>query len=121
MMQYALAIALSGSAPAVTSDQPSKMPEQSDCELGPVTKTYGGTPWLAYACNDAHSLLLVSAPGSSAMPFVFVFHWEEEAYHLAGAGSGNKAATGAAFRDLGGLTEPEIKSLLGEAQAAACR
>ena len=42
------------------------------CTLGPVTEHFGGSAWLVYGCNDGKSLVLVSAPGSAANPFVFI-------------------------------------------------
>src|SRR5882672_11337266 len=94
----ALMFAISFTAMAADPGAPS--PSELDCKAGPVTKTYGGTPWRVYACNDGHSLTLVSAPGSKATPFVFMFHWESGQYQLSGVGTGNKAATDAAFADL---------------------
>jgi hypothetical protein len=118
MMRLALVFALLAT-PVLASDQPPKSPDELECKTGPVIKTYGGTPWLAYACNDGHSLSLVSAPGSKAMPFVFMFHWDAGQYQLSGVGTGNKAATDAAFRDIGAFTGRDILALLSEAQTAA--
>jgi hypothetical protein len=64
------------------------------------------------------SLSLVSAPGSKATPFVFMFHWEAGQYQLSGVGAGNKAATDAAFREIGAFTGADILGLLSQAQAA---
>lgn len=38
-----------------------------ECNVGPVTRSYGNTDWLVYSCSDRKSLVLVSAPGSPAM------------------------------------------------------
>lgn len=61
------------------------------CSIGPVTKVYGSTPWLVYSCNDASSVVVVSAPGSAASPFYFFFHPDGAGYHLTGEGPGSKA------------------------------
>ena len=91
-----------------------------DCSLGPVIKTYGGTPWRVYACDDGHSLALESVGGSKAAPFVFLFAWEKDAqYQLSGQGTGNKAATDAAFAELQTLKELALARLFAEAEAAA--
>jgi hypothetical protein len=78
------------------------------CMAGPVKKTYGNTPWLVYGCNDGQSIMIVTAPGSPAAPFYFIF----SGGHLRGEGTGNKAATDAAYNDLQRLTDQDIKTLV---------
>ena len=89
-------------------------PDQLKCDAGPITKMYGGNAWLVYGCNDGRSINLVSAPGSEASPFVFIFHWENGEYRLAGAGTGSKVATDAALNDLAKLSQSDVESLLAE-------
>ena len=103
---------------AAAAGQATLSPSQLECKIGPVTKTYGNTPWLVYACNDDHSLTLVSAPGSKAMPFVFMFHWENGGYQLTVAGTGNKTATDAAFAEIRSFTGDTILKLLEETKAS---
>jgi hypothetical protein len=81
------------------------------CDVGPVTKMFGSVPWLVYSCNDASSVVLVSAPGSPAMPFYFIFSLEGTAYRLRGEGTGSKAATDAALKDLRTLSTADIQGL----------
>jgi len=57
-------------------------------------------------------LVLVSAPGSPAMPFIFFFYIKDGGYRLYGEGTGNKEATGAALGDLQQLSEPGIAELI---------
>jgi hypothetical protein len=57
-------------------------------------------------------VVLVSAQGNPAMPFVFFFHVKNGGYHLYGEGAGNKEASGAALSDLQKLTEPDIENLI---------
>lgn len=80
------------------------------CTIGPVKKTFGKTPWLVYSCDDGQSVVIVTAPGSSAAPFYFIF----SGGHLRGEGTGNKAATDAAYNDLQRLTEADIKALVAQ-------
>lgn len=42
-----------------------------NCDIGPGTKTFGKSSWLVYSCTDNKSLVMVSAPGSPAVPFYF--------------------------------------------------
>jgi len=43
--------------------------ETLKCDIGPLNKSYGGTPWLVYSCNDEQTLVFVSERGSPASPF----------------------------------------------------
>lgn len=96
------------------ADRPSQK-----CDVGPLKKTYGKTPWLVYSCNNEKAegnamLVLVSAPGSPAMPFVFFFYVKDGGYHLYGEGTGNKESTGAALNELQQLSEPDIAALISQ-------
>ena len=102
--------------------------EQSSgvCDVGPLNKTYGNTPWLVYSCTTDKNIVLVSAPSSPAMPFVFVFYIKDGTYQLSGDGTGNKKATEAAFNELQQLAEPDITNLIMQTKQAwrglpACR
>lgn len=89
------------------------------CDVGPVTKVFGAVPWLVYSCNDATSLVLMSAPGSPAAPFYFIFSLEGGSYRLRGEGTGSKTATDAALKDLEALSASDIQALRRETIAAA--
>lgn len=91
------------------------------CNVGPSSKSFGGVPWLVYACDDKHSVVLVSAPGSPAMPFYFSFAYEAAGYHLRGEGTGSKAATDAALAELGKLTDAQIADLFNDATKSVQR
>jgi hypothetical protein len=85
---------------------------QLNCKIGPVTKSYGGTNWLVYSCDDKHSILFATAPGNPAMPFYFILYRHEGRSTLYGEGTGNKDTTSAAFADLGKLSEKEIAEII---------
>lgn len=89
------------------------------CDVGPVRKVFGAVPWLVYSCNDATSLVLMSAPGSPASPFYFIFSLEGGSYRLRGEGTGSKTATDAALKDLEALSAGDIQALRRETIAAA--
>jgi len=88
------------------------------CDVGPVTKVFGAVPWLVYSCDDSTSVVLVSAPGSPATPFYFIFSLEGSAYKLRGEGTGPKAATDAALKDLQALAATDIAALRSATLAA---
>jgi hypothetical protein len=91
------------------------------CEVGPVTKQYGGTDWLVYSCEDQKSLAIVAAPGNPALPYYFFYLHSDKGYELHGEGSGDKGLTDAASDELKGLAEEQIDSLLLETQKATIR
>jgi hypothetical protein len=86
-----------------------------DCRIGPVEKTFGGTKWLVYGCDDKTSVVVVTAPGNPAMPFYFFFSRTPAGYHLQGEGTGNKTFTDAAYTDLSALTDSDIAAMGAEA------
>lgn len=85
---------------------------QRNCITGPITRTFGGTSWLVYACNDRKSIVLVTAPGSPAAPFIFSFMMTEGRYQLHGEGTGRKELTNAALNELQTLTAQDIALLI---------
>ena len=101
------------SAPALAASSGADV----SCTLGPVTKHFGGSPWLVYGCNDGKSVVLVSAPGSAASPFVFIIANGPRGMDLHGEGNGKNPAVRAAFKELSALTLPDIASLYKEASA----
>lgn len=109
LLAFLLAITLSS---AFGAEQPSQ-----NCDVGPLTMTYGKTQWLVYSCNNDKAegkamLIVVSAPGNPAMPFYFLFFIKEGGYHLYGEGTGDKKVTDAAFSELQQLPEAEIAKLI---------
>jgi len=90
-----------------------------NCNAGPAIKTFGGSSWLVYACDDRHSVVVITAPGSTAAPFYFIFAYGADGYQLHGEGTGNKAATDAAYKELSQLKASEITNLFNDAAKVA--
>ena len=112
----ALALAYWPAAGAVAAAPPSSSPTLS-CTLGPVSKVFGGSTWLVYGCNDGRSVIVVSGPSNPAMPFYFIFAYGPKGMELYGEGSGNKQATGAAFKELKALSQADVGALFQQAKA----
>ena len=102
-------------APVYAADQAPQKSIPLDCKIGPATRIFGGNPWLIFACTDGHSVVLVSAPGSKAMPFYFIQYWDGAQYKLSGEGTGDKGVTDAAFNEVKSLTPRDIAQLRTEA------
>ena len=85
------------------------------CSEGPVTSEYGDLPWLAYACDDGHSVALVSAPDSSAAPFTFVVRPSDHGVRVQGDGAGDRLATAAAFAELMAMDDAALLRLYARA------
>ncbi len=88
------------------------------CDIGPVHRTFGGTPWLVYSCEDGKSLAVITEASSIAAPFVFILAWRDGGYRISGEGNGSEAASNAAGRDLEALTAVDIATLIAETQTA---
>ena len=89
-----------------------------ECNIGPVTKTYGQAQWLVYSCNDDKTLVIVSAPGNPATPFYFTLLPTDAGHRLFGEGTGKKEATAAAFEQLKSLSEDDIANVIKETKEA---
>ena len=93
--------------------------EPIKCKVGPIDQRFGGTEWQVYACDDGRSVLAVTKAGNPAAPFYFIIAATEKGHELYGEGTGDKAASDAAYADLQKLDEAAIAKLYAEAAAAA--
>ncbi len=85
------------------------------CDRGPVTtKTFGGTPWQIYGCNDSRSVAIVTAPGSPALPFYFLLAWVNGVYTVSGEGTGKRELTAKAYDEISKLNRQQIDALVNE-------
>lgn len=92
------------------------------CDRGPFgTKTYGGTAWDLYGCNDNRSIAIVTARGNPGMPFYFLFAERDGQYQLSGEGTGRLEVTRPAYDALRRLSEQDIRALVKETQKAGPR
>jgi hypothetical protein len=87
-----------------------------ECDVGPITKTFGKTEWLVYGCSDGRSVLVVPGPGNPAMQFYFLLSPKDEEVEIHGEGLGSKHATEAAYQDLEKLSVEQIAALFSESQ-----
>lgn len=85
--------------------------------VGPITKTFASVPWLLYSCSDSKSLVIVSAAGSPAAPFYFMFSPVGGGYRLHGEGTGSKEITDVAAKELQKLRNSDIEALVQETLA----
>lgn len=97
---------------SLLSLEASAQPPALDCSTGPVTRTYGSTPWLVYACSDGKSVVAVTSPGSPAAPFYFMLFQKDGKYTVVGEGTGAKSHTDRAYAELTHLTEKDVADLL---------
>jgi len=91
--------------------------EGMDCTSGPVSKMLGGNEWQAYSCNDAKSVVLFAAPGNPAMPFYFMFLADGPGHRVVGEGTGSRAATAPAYKELQEYSESQIQELIEQTKA----
>jgi hypothetical protein len=98
-------------APAIGQESDSNPPELI-CDIGPIVRAYGMTPWLVYSCVDQRTVVIISAPSNPANPFVFMLFPGEDGYRLHGEGTGSADMTAAAFEELETLSEEDIAALI---------
>ncbi|WP_420472013.1 hypothetical protein [Brevundimonas sp. FT23042] len=114
MAVFALALeVLSGFA----GQDASAPPEPLQCNAGPLGRSFGGSDWLVYGCSDRATVVVVSAPGSPAMPFVFTLSSRDAGVQVSGEGSGDASATARAFEDLKKISRQDLDALIREAEA----
>ena len=108
-----LALLAATAAPPPAPQQPAPMA----CETGPVSRAFGGTQWLVYSCADQASMVVVSAQGNPASPFVFILSPANGQYRVRGEGNGDRKASQAAGDALSKLTAAELADLLAATKA----
>ena len=91
------------------------------CDVGPVTKAFGSTDWLAYSCRDRSSLVFIAAPGSAAEPYYFFLHRWNGKYLAQGEGDGNRKSVVAANAQIRALTTAQVTAIVGETIRAAAK
>ena len=121
MLKRLILLSLLAVGSGAHAQQASSSAAPTKCDIGPVKRTFGGTKWLVYSCNDQISLVIVSAPGNPAMPFYFFLTPEGASYRLMGEGNGSKTASKAALDDLSKLTRAEIAALFAATKAVQRR
>ncbi len=102
----------------VHADEPTPS-SKMECDIGPIVKTYGGTDWLVYSCNDRRSVVIVAAKDSPARPFLFRFLAQGNAYVLQSRGTGDRKFTFAAFNELKAMSGQDIEMLVTLTRASA--
>ena len=112
-----LAILLAAVGPLLAAPWPAPAEETLQCDIGPITRTYGNVPWFVYSCRDERSVLIVSAPGNAAAPAFFVFLPRGDGYELRNQGSANQSISVAAYAELSKLTPEDIAELIAATRA----
>jgi len=82
-LTFLLMISVHAQAQADAKGQP-----KLNCTSGPLNRNYGKTRWYVYGCDDGHSIVVVTASGSPALPFYFFFVWGPKGFDLHGEGTG---------------------------------
>ena len=92
------------------------------CDRGPFgARTYGGTAWDIYGCNDERSVAVVTAYGNPGLPFYFLFTESNGRYALSGEGTGQPEFSRKAYEDLARLSQEDVQALVKQTQKAGPR
>ena len=100
------------------SHQEAPPPQPVRCENRADHETFGATEWIIYSCDDEVSLVVISAQGNPASPFVFHLRRGPQSYQVVGEGNGDEGAGDAAGADLAELSSAEIAALLADIKVA---
>jgi hypothetical protein len=101
--------------------QPPPPRQALTCDIKPVERTIAESKWLIYSCDDGVTLVLVTAPGSKALPFAFQLHPTSSGYRLVGEGTGSKAATDPVAEALSTLSAQDIATIIEQTKAVKKR
>jgi hypothetical protein len=114
MKRLALALGIFlTTAAAVPAQGPSE--RRITCDRGPLgARTYGGTLWDLYGCNDERSVAVVTARDNPGLPFYFLFTENNGQYRLSGEGTGLPEVSRKAYEDLARLSQQDIQALVKE-------
>jgi hypothetical protein len=99
--------------------QPLLQPAPMKCETGPIRRTFGGSEWLIYSCEDQASMVVVSAQGNPASPFYFFLKSTGGVYQITGEGNGDREASTAAAGALESMSLSELMELLASTKIAS--
>jgi hypothetical protein len=99
---------------AAIASEPSATTESLTCDIGPLNKTYGKSPWLVYSCNDGQTVVVVSAPGNPAMPFSFTLAIGNHGLQVTGEGKGRTGVVDAMYNDITSLSVRDVRHLIEE-------
>ena len=111
-MLGALSIILFAMQASVSASTEPQQASPMKCEIGPAQRTFGGTQWIVYSCDDQASMVVVSAQGNPASPFFFFLKPAGGTYTVSGEGNGDKKASDAAGVALVKMTPVEFTALL---------
>ena len=115
------ALVATATAPAAAQEEgaPSAEPQKTSlsCDIGPVERTFGGTNWTVYACDDGSTVTISAAGNNPAKPFYFILRLVGGHYDVTGQGTGDKAASDAAGKEIKALSDDGIREVLKTAQA----
>ena len=88
------------------------------CHTGPATKRLGGNDWVVYACTDGQSVVVAAGAPNPAAPFFFIVRPDGDGIVLYGEGTGDKAATEPAYKELEAMSASDLAGLYQQAVAA---
>jgi hypothetical protein len=100
------------------TDQPAEQPALQ-CDIGPVTRQFGGSDWLVYGCADGHSVVVAAGTPNPATPFFFIITPDGSGgIELHGEGTGAQSATKPAYDALSIMSSSDLAALFKDCQRA---
>lgn len=121
MLIKALLLSLLAMSPPDPANEPNAEKASMECNVGPVTRSFGGTEWTVFSCDDEASMIAISAKGNPALPFIFVMKEEDGNYKITGEGNGDRSASQAAGDEIARMTNQEFSELLAATKGVEAR
>ena len=109
--RIALGLALAAAGAARAADV------SKACDVGPVTRNFGGAPWLVYSCHDTSRLLFVAPPVNPAAPGTIVLSRAGGMLHIDSVSTGDRRVVAEAGAAILGLAPEEFDALIGQTKA----
>ena len=96
-------------------------PEKISCLDGPIEHTFGGVPWVVFACSDEHVMAVISTPEGLDGSFYFIVKADGGTTSVMGEGTGSTRVTDAAHDELQKLPPDAVLQLIREAKAKGAK
>jgi hypothetical protein len=87
------------------------------CDVGPVTKHFGGSDWQVLSCGDGRTLVFQSLPGKPGANFSVAI--AKDSIERGNESMDNRELNEAAIRELSAMSHEKLLALLHETEAAA--
>ena len=106
------------SAVAIAQQPPPSSPSLK-CDIGPISRTFGGAEWIVYSCDDHASMVVLPKGANPPLQFHFFLSPDAGAYKIVSQGDGDRKVIDPAKDELSKFTSADFAALLAATKAAS--